>query len=249
MNIRNHIPKILAGGLALAVAVPTIAMAAHPFTDVEDGQWYTDAVHWAYDNELTTGKTPTTFAGFDETNRYEVVTFFNRYHDNMVAPELSDIRGDVRDTVEMQFAMLDSDGFGGAAITTSSTAPDEVPVSAEVTIPEGYKGVINVELTGESACHDAVGYCRVHLYVDGEEITPGTGQAFDSSDAGTEGGTSYETHAISATSDELEAGTYSILVGYSVNVGSLDFRLDDVHLTAQVHLTDTADLGFVTLGD
>ena len=90
MNLRKHATKIVTAGLALAVAVPTVAMAAHPFDDVPDDQWYTDSVHWAYDNGLTTGKTPTTFAGMDATNRYEVVTFFDRYHNNMVAPELAD---------------------------------------------------------------------------------------------------------------------------------------------------------------
>ena len=241
MNLRKHATKIVTAGLALAVAAPTVAMAAHPFDDVPDDQWYTDSVHWAYDNGLTTGKTPTTFAGMDATNRYEVVTFFDRYHNNMVAPELADIRGDVRDTVQMQFDMFGTDSTG--LTSTTSTSAAEVPAATEVTIPEGYKGVINVELTAESACYNGSGYCRVHLYVDGDEIA-GPGQAFDSSDAGTEGSTSYETHAISATTDELDAGTYTVQVGYSVSNGSgVTFRLDDVHLTAQVHLTDTADLG------
>ncbi len=84
--------KSLMGGVALAVAVPTVALAANPFTDVPADQWFTDAVDWAYNNDITTGKTPTTFNGDDNVTRYESVTFLQRYDTNIVQPALEDLQ-------------------------------------------------------------------------------------------------------------------------------------------------------------
>ena len=53
------------------MAIPGVAIAAtHPFDDVPEGQWYSDAVEWAYAEGITTGVGPTTFAGEDTVDRY-----------------------------------------------------------------------------------------------------------------------------------------------------------------------------------
>lgn len=253
MRFRSITTKSIAAGLALAVSVPAVALAANPFEDVPEGQWYTEAVDWAYNLGLTTGKTPTTFNGWDNTNRYEMVTMFQRFNEAVIDPILADIdalEADVDalqaaddDIVEMQF---DTFGFATAAdaFTTEGTTEVEVPVSTSVTVPDGYHGVIVVEFTAETACWDGPSndFCTVNLYVDGEEIS-WTGQAFDADDSGTENQWSYGSHSIRAISDEVGPGTYAIAVGADTSDVGMDFRLDDMVLTAEVQLTGEAPLG------
>ena len=50
-----------------------------PFTDVETGTWYTNAVLWAAQNGIVNGVTDTTFAPGDEITRQQLVTILYRY--------------------------------------------------------------------------------------------------------------------------------------------------------------------------
>ena len=50
-----------------------------PFTDVETGIWYTDAILWAAQNGIVNGVTDTTFAPGDEITRQQLVTILYRY--------------------------------------------------------------------------------------------------------------------------------------------------------------------------
>ena len=50
-----------------------------PFTDVESGTWYTDAVLWAAQNGIVNGVTDTTFAPGDNLTRQQLVTILYRY--------------------------------------------------------------------------------------------------------------------------------------------------------------------------
>ncbi len=52
---------------------------SHGFTDVESGTWYSDAVAWAAENKITTGKTQTYFAPNDNVTRAEFAAFLCRY--------------------------------------------------------------------------------------------------------------------------------------------------------------------------
>ncbi len=52
--------------------------ASNPFTDVSDSAYYYKAVLWAVENEVTNGKTPTTFAPADTCTRGQIVTFLYR---------------------------------------------------------------------------------------------------------------------------------------------------------------------------
>ncbi|MEM8707105.1 MAG: S-layer homology domain-containing protein [Actinomycetota bacterium] len=107
MNLRSLSLKTIAAGLVLAVGIPAMAMAANPFDDVLDGQWYSEPVDWAYNEGITTGKTPTTFNGWDETNRYEVVTFVHRYHENIIEPAAAETDAEVA-ALEAELASLES---------------------------------------------------------------------------------------------------------------------------------------------
>jgi hypothetical protein len=97
INITISITK---GRMAAIIAVivllgSTVAYAAHPFTDVEDGKWYSDAVDWAHNNDITTGNTPTTFNGDAGVTRYGAVTFQQRYDENVAAPARQDLADDI----------------------------------------------------------------------------------------------------------------------------------------------------------
>ncbi len=50
-----------------------------PFTDVEAGIWYTDAILWAAQNNIVNGVSDTEFAPGDEITRQQLVTILYRY--------------------------------------------------------------------------------------------------------------------------------------------------------------------------
>ena len=51
------------------------ALQPSVFTDVKEGTYYVDAVNWAVDKKVTSGKTETTFAPNDSCTRAQAVTF------------------------------------------------------------------------------------------------------------------------------------------------------------------------------
>ena len=57
---------------------PTPSSASIPFTDVPAGKYYTTAVLWALQNNITKGRTATTFGPDDACTRGHVVTFLYR---------------------------------------------------------------------------------------------------------------------------------------------------------------------------
>ena len=66
----------------------------NPFTDVPDGQWYTDAVLWAAENNITDGTSETTFSPNDALTREQMATFFYRFA-NFEAGEPIEVTGDL----------------------------------------------------------------------------------------------------------------------------------------------------------
>ena len=58
------------------------ATVENPFTDIPEGKYYTEAVLWAYENGITTGKTATTFKPDDTCTRAQIVTFLYRYNNS-----------------------------------------------------------------------------------------------------------------------------------------------------------------------
>ena len=51
---------------------------SNPFADIPGGKYYNDAVLWALENGITTGKTATTFLPNDTCTRAQIVTFLYR---------------------------------------------------------------------------------------------------------------------------------------------------------------------------
>lgn len=66
----------------------------NPFTDVPDGQWYTDAVLWAAENGITDGTSETTFSPNNPLTREQMATFFYRFA-NFEAGEPIEVTGDL----------------------------------------------------------------------------------------------------------------------------------------------------------
>lgn len=52
---------------------------SNSFTDVADGQWYTDAIIWASENGITEGYGDGRFGTFDNISRQDFATFLHRY--------------------------------------------------------------------------------------------------------------------------------------------------------------------------
>ena len=57
---------------------PKVNSTEHPFTDVNEGDFFYKPVLWAVENNITAGLTATTFGPTAECNRAQVVTFLYR---------------------------------------------------------------------------------------------------------------------------------------------------------------------------
>ena len=104
---------------------------SNPFSDIPGGKYYTNAVLWALENGITTGKTATTFLPDDTCTRAQIVTFLYRalvesgndesqgkfYDEYMLAVAGIQTVFDVTDiddsTLSLQNAYYRHDGEGG----------------------------------------------------------------------------------------------------------------------------------------
>ena len=73
------------------------AGGSHPFTDVPDGLWYSNAVAWAYENQVVNGMDADTFAPDAAITRQQAATMLYRYArligaDTSAAGDLSQFR-------------------------------------------------------------------------------------------------------------------------------------------------------------
>ena len=84
--------RLLAGFVAVAVALPVAVLATQSWPDVPDGTYYTEAVAWAKGNGMTTGcEGGTGFCPDRGVTRAENITFAKRYDDLVVQPALDAI--------------------------------------------------------------------------------------------------------------------------------------------------------------
>lgn len=63
-----------------------IVANSHPFTDVPAGVYYSDAVRWAYKNNIINGTTSTTFSPGNAVTREQTATILYRYQDKYGDP-------------------------------------------------------------------------------------------------------------------------------------------------------------------
>jgi S-layer homology domain len=134
--------KLALAILAIALLAPAAALADNIFADVDDGAFYAEPVKWAFDNNITTGKTPTSFAPLDNVTRGESVTFLKRYDTNIVQPALA--------ALEAQIAGLTSSSAvfeGGNFNQPITTTADAIAKSVTITAPAD--GVIVITATAD----------------------------------------------------------------------------------------------------
>jgi len=132
------------------------------------------------------------------------------------------------------------------AATTSSTTYVKVPGSGtRVTVTDG-SDLILARFSAESACYHATpstigNWCSVRLVLYDQatglpvaELFPQSGVdfAFDSTDAGTEGSASWESHSMDR-SIRVGNGAYNVKVEWAVTSSNVVFRLDDWSLTVE----------------
>ena len=75
----------------VAATIPAIAFTQQedfPFSDVDDTQWYYEAVCYAYENELMNGTSSTSFSPDEITSRGMVVTLLHRLEGEPAADTL-----------------------------------------------------------------------------------------------------------------------------------------------------------------
>ena len=73
--------KLLSALLVVCVLLSCmtgIAFAAGGFVDVPEGVWFTDAVQWAVEKQITNGTSATTFSPDESCTRAQMVTFLWR---------------------------------------------------------------------------------------------------------------------------------------------------------------------------
>lgn len=78
MRQRLRMTRITIAALALVIASAGPAAAVAGFGDVASGEFYTDAVQWMVDADITSGTSPGCFSPGNATTRGEVATFIHR---------------------------------------------------------------------------------------------------------------------------------------------------------------------------
>ena len=78
---------------------PSVEELQHPFTDVAEDTWYTDAVLWAYNEGIVKGMDETTFAPNASITREQIATIFYRYAEG--APVEEDVLADFADAADV----------------------------------------------------------------------------------------------------------------------------------------------------
>lgn len=88
--------------------------------------------------------------------------------------------------------------------------------------------------TAESACYGGSGWCSVRILVDGVEAQPavGTDFAFDSTNGGADGASSWESHSVQRTQTVGTSAGHTVTLQVATVGGGVVDRLDDWTLTS-----------------
>lgn len=108
------------------------ATGANPFTDVQTGSYYYDAVLWAVENDITSGISATTFAPDATVTRGQTVTFLHRANGSPAVSgsnPFTDVVSSAYYAAAVQWA-VENDVTSGASATTF--APDAPCTRAQI---------------------------------------------------------------------------------------------------------------------
>jgi hypothetical protein len=117
---------------------------------------------------------------------------------------------------------------------------------AFVNIPAGTRGIILARYSAESACYTTTAtttghWCSVRILLNDVtagttvEMDPaaGTDFAFDSTNSGREGASSWESHSMDRSKGPLAAGNYRVYAQFRTTAPSVVLRVDDWSLTVE----------------
>ena len=105
----------------------------NPFIDVDENEYYYNAVIWAYNNGITSGYTNTTFEPLLNCTRAQVVTFIWRAYDSPEPQENENTFTDVVEGAYYEDAVQWAVENGITEGTTSTTfSPDDIVTRAQV---------------------------------------------------------------------------------------------------------------------
>ena len=123
--------------------------AENPFTDVPADTWYTDAVIWASENDITAGTSDTTFSPTNSLTREQLATFFYRFAD-FVNPVPIEITGDLTGFTDAgQVASYATDAMKWAIGEGLISGTTETTLSPKATATRAQVATILMRYTAE----------------------------------------------------------------------------------------------------
>ena len=123
--------------------------AENPFTDVPADTWYTDAVIWASENDITAGTSDTTFSPTNSLTREQLATFFYRFAD-FENPDPIEITGDLTGFTDAgQVASYATDAMKWAIGEGLISGTTETTLSPKATATRAQVATILMRYTAE----------------------------------------------------------------------------------------------------
>ena len=123
--------------------------AENPFTDVPADTWYTDAVIWASENDITAGTSETTFSPTNSLTREQLATFFYRFAD-LENPDPIEITGDLTGFTDAdQVASYATDAMKWAIGEGLISGTTETTLSPKATATRAQVATILMRYTAE----------------------------------------------------------------------------------------------------
>ncbi|MEQ8842388.1 MAG: S-layer homology domain-containing protein [Acidimicrobiales bacterium] len=149
MTITFTKTKVALAIVVAALLVPATAYATHVFDDVPDDKFYAGPVEWAFDNDITTGKSPTSFAPEDNVTRGESVTFLKRYNDNIVEPADTALQADIDNLTAQTYTQAEVDALLADKADTAdipATTVASAERNASLTLTTGNQTAVNTDI-------------------------------------------------------------------------------------------------------
>lgn len=220
--------------IAVLVALPAAVWAAHnQFTDVPNDHTFHNDIDWMVDNGITHGCNPPANDNYcpdDFVTRGQMAAFMRRLADAGVvdAGTVGGFDPDDLTGVGWDYSR-DPSSFG------PTNGFEDLGASTSIFVPDGHVATVIARFTAESVCSGA-SYASVRIMLDGQEMLPDVGNdfSFDSSDGGTEGGDSWESHSVERMEFNVSPGPHLVDVEYSS--GCAQFRVDDWTLVVESDL-------------
>ena len=123
--------------------------AENPFTDVPADTWYTDALIWASENDITAGTSDTTFSPTNSLTREQLATFFYRFAD-FENPDPIEITGDLTGFTDAgQVASYATDAMKWAIGEGLISGTTETTLSPKATATRAQVATILMRYTAE----------------------------------------------------------------------------------------------------